>query len=199
MHARMEDYQFTVDWFGGHIPNWQSWLGHLAGRPNVKILEIGSYEGRATVWLLGNILTHSTARIDCLDIFSPFAAPWLHPGETDDYEKRFDHNIKTALAGAKVKKIKSHSHEALRKLEFNRYDAIYIDGSHATPDVLEDGVLSFRLLKVGGIMIFDDYEWNAYSDPIQLPRAGIDFFLSAFQRQYDLLYKGYQVAIKKKC
>lgn len=65
----MEDYDFTEDWFGGHIGNWQRFLSHLSGQPNVVFLEIGCYEGRAVVWLLGNILTHETARIDCVDVF----------------------------------------------------------------------------------------------------------------------------------
>lgn len=195
MHARMEDYQFSADWFGGHIPNWQNWLGHLAGKPKVKVLEIGCYEGRATVWLLGNILTHETARIDCVDVFFDDS-----PGEPEAnrYEARFDHNIKTALGSKKVKKNKSTSQEALRKLQISSYDAIYIDGSHSAPDVLEDAVLAFRLLTPGGVMIFDDYEWNPYPDPWMTPRIAIDSFLHVYEKQYDLLGKGYQVAIKKR-
>jgi hypothetical protein len=34
------------------------------------------------------------------------------------------------------------------------------DGSHRARDVLEDAVLSWPLLKVGGIMLFDDYLWQ---------------------------------------
>lgn len=198
MAVEMEVFQFTADWFGGNIPNWQSWLGHLAGQPGVRFLEIGSYEGRSTIWLLGNVLTHETASIDCLDPFAPFAAPWLNPGEMVDYEPRFDHNIHTTSYQHKVRKLKAPSQEALRQLPLYYYDAIYVDGSHAAPDVLEDAVLAFRLLKPGGVMIFDDYEWNAFPDPWLVPRMAIDFFLHVYQRQYDLLYKGYQIAIKKR-
>lgn len=189
--AKMEDYKFTADWFGGNIPLWQGLFAHLAGQPNVKFLEIGSYEGRAVVWLLGNVLTHETARIDCVDVF------FEEPDAKETYEKRFDHNIKTALGQKKVNKIKAPSYDALRKLELNSYDAIYIDGSHLSADVLEDAVLAFRLLKSGGMMIFDDYEWNVHTDPLLTPQIAVDAFLRVFENHYELLHKGYQVAIRK--
>jgi predicted O-methyltransferase YrrM len=182
----MEDYKFTADWFGGNIPNWQLWFGHLAGKPDVKFLEVGCYEGRAVVWLLGNILTHNTARIDCVDVFFQ-----------EGYEERFDHNIDTARGNKKVRKIKAPSQEALRELPLYSYDAVYIDGSHMTADVLEDAVLAFRLLKPGGVLVFDDYEWAAHSDPLLTPRMAIDFFLGTYQGQFELLAKEYQVAIRK--
>lgn len=41
----------------------------------------------------------------------------------------------------------------------NKFDFIYVDGLHLSQDVLYDALLSFDLLKVGGILIFDDYLW----------------------------------------
>lgn len=182
----MEDYDFTEDWFGGHIGNWQRFLSHLSGQPNVVFLEIGCYEGRAVVWLLGNILTHETARIDCVDVFYD-----------ESYARRFDHNIQTALGEQKVNKIKGSSQEALRHLPLDHYDAIYVDGSHKASDVLEDAVLAFRLLKRGGILIFDDYAWNMCQDALLNPKIAIDAFLSIYDKQYELLDMHYQVIIKK--
>ncbi len=182
----MDQYAFTTDWFGGHIPVWQSYLSHLAGVPSIRFLEIGCFEGRATIWLLGNILTHETARIDCIDPFILLGA-----------ENNFDHNVKVALAEHKVRKIRGCSQEIARGLPLNHYDAIYIDGSHIASDVLEDAILAFRLLKPGGIMIFDDYEWNWYNDPQLQPKMAIDAFLNVYQRKYELLHKAYQVLIRK--
>jgi predicted O-methyltransferase YrrM len=101
----MENYLFTVDWFSGNAPNWQSWLGHLAGKPHVRFLEVGSYEGRSAVWLLDNVLTHETASLVCLDIFDSSA------GGASGYEARFDHNMKTTLRRNKIEKIKRPSQE----------------------------------------------------------------------------------------
>jgi predicted O-methyltransferase YrrM len=36
------------------------------------------------------------------------------------------------------------------------FDLIYVDGSHHTDDVIVDAIKSFELLKIGGIIIFDD-------------------------------------------
>jgi predicted O-methyltransferase YrrM len=179
------DLSFTADWFGLNIGVWQQILSRLAGKPNLVFLEIGCFEGRATIWLLGNILTHKTSKIHCVDIFE------------GDYEQRFDHNIEVAKCEQKVTKIKGYSQEALRKLPLHHYDFIYVDGSHASPDVLADAILSFSLLKSGGIMIFDDYEWNWYEDEYLLPKMAIDAFLWVYARKCELLHKGYQVVVRK--
>jgi predicted O-methyltransferase YrrM len=182
----MDNYDFTEDWFGWNIENWQRFLSPLSGQANLVFLEIGSYEGRSVVWLLHNILTHETAKIDCVDVFYD-----------ESYERRFDHNIRIALGEKKVKKIKGTSQEVLRSLPLHHYDAIYIDGSHAAADVLEDAVLAFRLLKHSGIMIFDDYEWNMHQDLLLNPKMAIDAFLAIYQRHYELLHMSYQVIIKR--
>lgn len=214
----MPNYRLTTDWFSWNIPNWERWLFPLAGKPDVRFLEIGCYEGRATLWLLSNILTHETARIDCLDVFEDPGSPSTdgrnRQKPTSDvtcgYESRFDHNIGTDPSGNKVRKLKAASQETLRNLDLYCYDAIYIDGSHIACDVLEDAVLAFRLLRVGGIMIFDDYEWNGTEkpsdnnpqsrrvpDPLLTPRLAIDTFLHLYNGQYELIAKGYQIAIMK--
>ena len=37
------------------------------------------------------------------------------------------------------------------------FDFIYIDPSHQAPDILTDAVLAFKLLRLSGVMVFDDY------------------------------------------
>jgi hypothetical protein len=56
-------YDFTVDWFSHNVPRWTEQLGAFAGRPDLRFLEIGSFEGRSAVWLLEHVLTHETARL----------------------------------------------------------------------------------------------------------------------------------------
>ena len=43
--ATMERYDFTSDWFGGHIPTWTRLFAGVAGRPTLAFLEVGWYEG----------------------------------------------------------------------------------------------------------------------------------------------------------
>jgi predicted O-methyltransferase YrrM len=105
--------------------------------------------------------------------------------------------MKVARCEDQVTKIKGYSQEALRQLPLNHYDFIYVDGSHVVSDVLEDAVLAFRLLKSGGIMIFDDYEWDWFNDEYLVPKMAIDAFLRIYARKCELLHKGYQVILRK--
>jgi predicted O-methyltransferase YrrM len=195
-----ERYEFWKDWFITNEPEWKAYLGHLIGRPHLRFLEIGSYEGRSTVWLLENILTHETARIDCVDTFAGSVEHIISQVDMSGVERRFDHNIAVSGAGTKVTKIKATSREALRRLPFDSYDLVYVDGSHRARDVLEDAVLSFPLLKAGGTLIFDDYDWERTDmpDPLDTPRPGIDAFLAVYAREYDVVHKAHQVFLTKR-
>lgn len=118
--------------------------------------------------------------------------------EMSDVERRFDRNISLAVSQAKfnaeVRKIKNLSQFALHLLMYeNKYeyfDLIYIDGSHQAPDVLTDAILSFQLLRVGGVMIFDDYLWSmdrpGSQDVLKMPKPAIDAFLNIFQRKMSI-------------
>ena len=85
----------------------------------------------------------------------------------------------------------------LKTLPPGSFDFAYIDASHEAADVLADAVLTWPLLKPGGLLGFDDYEWHLNPDPEQRPGPGIDAFLSALRGRYDLVHKGYQVWIRK--
>jgi predicted O-methyltransferase YrrM len=73
----------------------------------------------------------------------------------------------------------------------NYFDFIYIDGSHMAQDVLCDAVLAFRLLRVGGVIVFDDYIWFETlpegKDPLRCPKPAIDAFVNLHFRKVDVL------------
>lgn len=190
------ELRYTFDWFSRNIPLWQATLGHLAGQPGLRFLEIGTFEGRATIWLLTNILTHETATMECIECFE---GVWEWESQVVDMaevERRFEHNIRVAGVEHKVLKIRGSSREVLRTRPTSAYDMIYIDGSHVAADVLEDAVLSFTSLKPGGILIFDDYGL-ARDHERNVPRIAIDAFLTVYLDRYQLLHQDYQVILKK--
>ena len=147
-----ERFRFTTDWFCGNEKHFSRYLTHLVDMP-CQILEIGSYEGRATVWLLENIATHPQAGITCIDIAEQLS---------------FRKNILAARSPEKVHLQIGLSRHLLRSFPANTFDFIYVDGGHGSVEVLEDAVLSFLLLKRAGIMAFDDYKWK---DPSAFGRA----------------------------
>lgn len=187
-----QQYDFSVDWFGHNIPVWQRALAPFRGQANVQYLEIGAYEGRSVVWMLENILTHPTARLTAIDVFD------------GPYKDKYSANIGRSGAAGKVTTITNFSQLALRQLPLDSYDIIYIDGSHAKEDVLEDAVLSWRLLKEGGILIFDDYRWagcfveGTSDQPTDFPKAAIDAFVQCFGGHLDVLHNSYQVLVRKR-
>jgi predicted O-methyltransferase YrrM len=75
------------------------------------------------------------------------------------------------------------------------YDLIYVDGSHAAHAALEDLVLSWPLLKAGGLLIFDDYRFRAPTVIIP-PRAAVHGFL-ACQDDHVILIADAQVLLRK--
>ncbi len=190
---------YSSDWFSNHIDNWNIWLKDFRHQPSLRFMEIGSYEGRSARWLLENILTHSTAHLFCIDQFDDCKGDKIRINHFKSVKKSFYHNIKPYRKKVSVKT--DTSQEALRRdpISFasESFDFIYIDGSHKTCDVLEDAVLSFRLLKPNGIMVFDDYLWEEHGNPVLNPKLGIDAWLTCFAEQFQLIYKEWQVCIKK--
>jgi predicted O-methyltransferase YrrM len=189
------NYIFTVDWFSYNIQIWTHYLNELKDKPNLHFLEIGSFQGRSTVWLLENILTNDTSAITCIDTFEGSIEHTLH--FQNDIKNLFDifsHNI--SKFKNKVNIIKDKSQDALKKMK-EQYDFIYVDGDHKASSVIEDAILSFHLLKKGGIMIFDDYLWFQMKKFIDNPKVAIDAFLEIYADKITILYKNHQVIIEK--
>jgi hypothetical protein len=63
--------------------------------------------------------------------------------------------------------------------------------------VLEDAVLSFHLIKSGGIIIFDDYKWGKDLEIINRPQASIDAFLTIYSNCFHVLSIHEQVVLEK--
>ncbi len=76
-------------------------------------------------------------------------------------------------------------------------DLLFIDGLHDSKNVLRDSVLGFELVKVGGLLIWDDYRWAQKPDPLDRPGAAIDSFLAMYARQLQVIAREGQVAAIK--
>jgi tetratricopeptide (TPR) repeat protein len=175
-------YQFTQDWFTHNIPLWEAQLQPLANTA-VCFLEIGSFQGMSACWLLDRILTHPDATLACID---------------PNFQPEFALNLAKTQSVEKVTPIVGNSHDCLPLLASEAYDVIYIDGCHLASHVQQDALLSWRSLKPGGLLIFDDYEWTDPAYPGQDPKLGIDAFLDAHQHQLEVLHRAYQVIVKKR-
>jgi predicted O-methyltransferase YrrM len=171
----------------------------LAGRRDraLKILEIGSWEGRSAIFFLRYFPRATLTTIDTFTGSPEIAADARLVGLIPGVEARFDSNL--AEFGPRLEKIKATSYAALGGLamEFRRFDLIYVDGSHYSTDVYADAAMSWPMLARGGILIFDDYDWHLMSTEVERPKLGIDAFLAAIAGQYRILHRDTQVIIEK--
>jgi hypothetical protein len=77
------------------------------------------------------------------------------------------------------------------------FDIIYINSSYFAKDILLDAVLSLKLLKIDGIMLFNNYLWEKLEPIMYSPKPAIDAILSIYKNEIAILFMGYQVIIKK--
>jgi len=192
--------QFTTDWFSHNIPNWTYVLEPFKNKPNLNFLEIGCWEGRATCWLLENILIDKSSKITVVDTFGG------SPEETGMKElnlteilTRFKHN--TSIYQDQITINQGYSSTILKQIPSEpQFDFAYIDASHTAYGTLEDAVLTHPLIKPGGIIIFDDYLWKDPNriSPTDSPELGIDCFYNTYADFYEVIFSEYQVGLLKK-
>jgi predicted O-methyltransferase YrrM len=190
-------YRFQTDWFSSTISEWEETLAVYKAKPHLSFLEIGSFEGRSAIWLLDNILTDPTSHLTCVDTWHGSAE---HEGTGLDFTKievNFDYNIQASGKAQQVRKIKGLSAIELKKLPIDSYDFIYIDASHKASNVLEDAVLSWQLLREGGLIIFDDYVWEPQYAKIDSPQIAINAFVTCYADKLKVLRQGMQMTIQK--
>ena len=178
---------FTTDWSSRAFNDWSRCFSSLRDEP-LEILEIGAWEGRSTIFFLEFF---RKSRVECVDVFLL------------GNEGLFDSNV-VKKYGARVEKHKSRSVpilDAFATRRQRRFDLIYIDGAHERDDVMVDTILAWRLLKVDGFLIWDDYDiFNAMPGQFvkdQDPKPAIDAFLSWKEGEYEVVHSGYQVIVRK--
>lgn len=171
------------------------------GKPlqEVHAMEIGCYKGDATTWILTHLMKHSKSTLYAIDTFT--GSPEYKGLAFNKIESAFYKNIQATHRENQVNVMKMTSFEALLQLNTRtplpQFDLIFIDASHEARDVMSDAVLSFPLLKVGGILIFDDYTWHKLQPAWYCPKPAIDAFLYAYRPFLKLHAMKSQVLVEK--
>jgi predicted O-methyltransferase YrrM len=193
-------YLFTNDWFDASArPVWDSLIPLIKPK---TILEVGSYEGASACYLITRLASDYPIELHCIDNWE--GGLEHKPGggaETDmqQVEYRFVHNTEISLKSS-AHKVELHVHKGHSDVQLssliaagklNYFDFVYIDGSHQAPDVLSDAILGFKLVKVGGVIGFDDYLWFENlpygRDPIRSPKLAIDCFSNIYCRKINII------------
>ena len=189
----VERGDFTQDWFTSRIASLEAVVEPLDGAAS-RILEVGSFEGLSTCYFLWRL---SAAQLTCVDTFE--GSPGLPSDARPGLETAFDRNVQL-VDSSRVRKLVGDSRRVLLDLadEASRFDLVYVDGSHRGLDVLVDAALSWPLLEVDGVVVFDDYRWALLGDdPLLRPGPAIDAFVSFVSVHGEVIYRDRQVALRK--
>lgn len=162
----------------------------------LTVVEVGSFEGRGTLVLHERLCKHPDSVLICID-------PWL-----DSYVENFApfQNLDPLFKGqwarfqantmhlSKLQALRGTSTERIPELTSESVDFAYIDGDHSPVQVYIDGKLMFDKLRVGGFMVFDDYEWEHGG---QRCRDGVDRFLAEHADHVKVLFRNWQLGVQK--
>lgn len=162
----------------------------------MTIVEIGSFEGRGSLVLHERLCSHPDSKLICID-------PWQ-----DSYVENFTpfQNLDPLFKGqwarfkentaniSKLQALRGTSTEKIPQLLDDSVDFAYIDGDHSPEQVYLDGKLMFDKLRIGSFMVFDDYEWKHAG---QRCGDGVDRFVSEYKNHVKVLFKNWQLGIKK--
>jgi len=198
--SEQTEYKFTKDWFEWAPAVWEQLVPMLPARKS--FLEIGSYEGRSTVWTVENMLEDGGA-ITCIDTWQGGEEHIATGEDMSLVEANFEHNMNVLYKKhpkRSVYKLKAASAYALAQRiarDGEKHDFIYIDGGHTARDVLTDACMAWNLLKVGGLMVFDDYMWGEPRDILHRPKIAIDAFMNTFAEELEPIYIGYQAVVRR--
>lgn len=208
----METYNFTNRWFHGAAQsNWETLIPSVISPK--RILEIGSFEGASACYMIDKMSDIHQIEIHCIDTWEggiEHQSGGMAEANMQSVESRFLENTKIAIAKSvhradlRIHKGKSDTcmSHLLSQGRQGYFDFIYVDGSHQAPDVLCDAVLGFRLLRSGGMMVFDDYLWHedlpTGRDILRSPKPAIDAFINIYHKKINVIPMPlYQMYVQK--
>jgi len=187
------------NWFDEYAKNnFELYLSSFADKPDLQFLQLGVFNGDASIWMLDNILTNETSNLYDIDTW--------RGSSTEDVHDKIDFE---SVWKSYLHRIKDYNNVFPSRIEissfFNGYeddgdwwfDFIYIDADHTASSVLDDAVMAWRHLKPGGIIAFDDYTWTHAKGELYEPKPAINFFCWAKQSELKIIGANNQVWIQK--
>jgi predicted O-methyltransferase YrrM len=178
----------------------ENWSGNLSASletlykgpvtQQMKVAEIGCFEGFGTRKLHAKLCSHEASKLYCIDpwddvyvkdstLFKDFQNDWFQ----NQFQK-FSANTKDIQDKLVISK--GYSTNVLPTMEPSSFDLIYIDGDHSANQVYIDAKLSLPLVKPEGILLFDDYIWSYNGDGG--PCEGIQRFINDFPSRVSTLF-----------
>jgi len=184
----MEKYTYTHGWFLSSEIR-QHIFKFINPIEKHNILEIGSYEGLSACFFSDNLLSNEGSTLTCVD---PFDISDTTTPLTTSTKDIFLGNIDKSNNKNKITFWQMYSNDFFL-INNEKYDFIYIDGSHLEKDIINDMTEADKVLVTGGIMWMDDYLGGS-DDTI---KTVMDRFVDENKGRYITIHSGYQLALRK--
>jgi hypothetical protein len=137
-------------------------LHHIPRDKDIRVLEVGCWMGNATKMLLSVLRQRSgSSHIDVIDTFTgedqpnDVSNPLQDIGTKVDVKSKFIENMKSVEGMDQITIHQGRSEDVLPTLT-EKYDFIFLDGSHRYKVVRQDITNSWNLTKVGGFLTGHD-------------------------------------------
>lgn len=133
-------------------------LFDAARRPGGHIVEIGSWQGRSTIWLAAG------ARLAGRIVFAIDPHEGSHEDPSARTFERFTQNLDAAGLRAVVRPLVMRSTAAVAEVR-DPVDLLFIDGDHSIEGARLDAETWLPRLAPGGLVLFHDVATSGYSGP----------------------------------
>lgn len=200
--ASMENWVDDLPINGGHKHKFEEALRIAQPR---HVLEIGTYAGRSLIEILKRCSPETRGvAIDSWKNYEEENLSQLRNIQENRIEEIFHQNVKKAGMTHRVTALKGDSVDRLLELVERRekFDFIYVDGSHTCLDCYTDMVLAWKLLVSGGVMAVDDvlyhYDKVMAGDQLGYPLRGKEHFMVKYEGQYEVISDSYRLFLKKR-
>lgn len=164
---------------------WERELLPRMSPPIGRYLEIGVCEGHSMRWVLENLQPQIAVGID------PYISKPRERGVAEQHKANMQQNLAAWIEIGQCIIIQHKSQDVLREhydlIPDDAFDLIFVDGTHEGLAAATDMFLCWPKLKLGGIMIMDDYDRRWYLGRPHTKEA-IDAFLDAAESKYDWLW-----------
>lgn len=168
-----------------------------------RILEIGTFAGTSLIEMLRLYPDAKGVAIDSWKNYNEDNLSIMINIEQNNVEKIFYENVIKAGMSERVTALKGDSIERIASLlrTGEKFDFIYVDGSHKCLDCYADMVMAWSLLRKGGVLAVDDVLYHYVrvlnGQLLDYPLKAKEHFMEKFAGQYEVISDSYRLFIVK--